>query len=73
MTQEEVLLCQCLGQAKVLLKIEVAWSKENFISHNKYIINLLRETGKLDEPVKTPIEPNYKLRESLKDKEEDRG
>lgn len=53
MTQEEVLLCQCLGQAKVLLKIEVAWSKENFISHNKYIINLLRETGKLDEPVET--------------------
>ena len=46
----------------------MAHSKEDiFVSHQKYVINLLKETGKIRcKLVDTPIEPNHKL-EALED------
>ncbi|XP_019051587.1 PREDICTED: uncharacterized protein LOC109114032 [Nelumbo nucifera] len=45
------------------LGIEVARSKKGiYISQRKYVIDLLREVGKLDcKPIETPIDPNHKL------------
>lgn len=58
-----------LGRLKYFLGIEVAHFKEGiFISQQKYVTNLLRETGKLAcRPVSTPIEPNHKLGEANED------
>ncbi|KAF5468706.1 hypothetical protein F2P56_012842 [Juglans regia] len=58
-----------LGRLKYFLGIEVAHSKEGiFISQQKYVTGLLRETGQLAcRPVSTPIEPNHKLGEANED------
>ena len=47
-----------LGNLKYFLGIMVAWSKQDiFISQQKYVIDLLRETGMMaSKPVATPIE-----------------
>jgi hypothetical protein len=52
-----------LGQLKYFLRIKIAhWHKDFFISQRKYILDLLRETGKLGcKSAKTPIEINVKL------------
>ncbi|RCU30907.1 hypothetical protein DVA81_19785, partial [Acinetobacter baumannii] len=43
--------------------IEVTRSRQGiFISQQKYVVDLLRETGKLAcKPASTPIDPNHKL------------
>ena len=55
-----------LGKLKYFLGIEVAYStQEIFISQQKYVTDLLRETGKIGcKPVSTPIDPNHKLGEA---------
>jgi hypothetical protein len=52
-----------LGRLKYFLGIEVAHSKRGiFISQQKYIVDLLMETGKLAcKPMGSPIDPNHKL------------
>jgi len=52
-----------LGKLKYFLGIEVAHSKKGiFIPQQKYITDLLKETGKTTcKPVNTPIDPNLKL------------
>ena len=54
------------GRLKYFLGIEVAYSKQGiFISQQKYVTNLLVETGKSGfKPVSTPIDQNYKLGEA---------
>ncbi|KAG8491024.1 hypothetical protein CXB51_014147 [Gossypium anomalum] len=58
-----------LGKLKYFLGIEVAHSREGiFISQQKYIVDLLTETGKLGcKPVETPIEVNHRLGNALED------
>jgi Reverse transcriptase (RNA-dependent DNA polymerase) len=62
-----------LGKLKYFLGIEIAHSfKGLFISQRKYVLDLLKETGKLGcKPISTPIDPNIKLNtedgEPLKD------
>ncbi|KAK5845013.1 hypothetical protein PVK06_001165 [Gossypium arboreum] len=58
-----------LGKLKYFLGIEVAHSREGiFISQQKYIVDLLTETGKLGcKPTKTPIEVNHRLGNALED------
>ena len=52
-----------LGKLKYFLGIEVAHSRKGiFISQQKYITDLLQETGKTAcKPACTPIDPNVKL------------
>lgn len=52
-----------LGKLKYFLGIEVAHSKKGvFISQQKYITDLLKETGKAAcKPASTPVDPNIKL------------
>ncbi|RVW53023.1 Retrovirus-related Pol polyprotein from transposon RE1 [Vitis vinifera] len=52
-----------LGKLKYFLGIEVAYSTQGiFISQQKYVIDLLIETGKIGcKPVSTPMDPNHKL------------
>ncbi|CAA7399927.1 unnamed protein product [Spirodela intermedia] len=52
-----------LGRLKYFLGIEVAYSSKGiFISQQKYITDLLAETGKSGcKPANTPIDPNQKL------------
>ena len=52
-----------LGKLTYLLGIEVVHSKKGiFISQQKYIIDLLQETGKTScNPASTPIDPNVKI------------
>ena len=82
--KEKEALWQCLAKEfeikdlrklKYFLRIEVAWSKKGiFVSQHKYILDLLKETGKLGcKPIETPIEANHKLGEALEDKGVDRG
>ena len=56
-----------LGRLKYFLGIEVAHSKQGiFISQQKYVTDLLKETGMLgSKPVATPIEPNHRLGEAI--------
>ena len=63
-----------LGKLKYFLGIEVARSKQGiFISQQKYVIDLLRETGMMDsKPIATPIEQNHRLSEVLGEKKVDR-
>ena len=55
-----------LGKLKYFLCIVVPYStQEIFISQQKYVTDLLRETGKIGcKPVSTPIDPNHKLGEA---------
>lgn len=64
-----------LGQLKYFLGIEVAHSKQGiFISQRKYVLDLLKETGKLGcKPVDSPIESNLKLGECEEDSTVDKG
>ena len=52
-----------LGRMKYFLGIEVAYSKNGImLSQQKYVLNLLAETGFIDcRPAKTPMEVNHKL------------
>ena len=63
-----------LGKLKYFLEIEVAWSKQDiFISQQKYVIDLLIETGMMaSKPISTPIEQNHRLSEALGEKKADR-
>ncbi|PKU84535.1 putative mitochondrial protein [Dendrobium catenatum] len=63
-----------LGRPKYFLGSEVAHSSKGiFISQQKYIKDLLRETGKLAcKPASTPVEPNLKLGEAKKDPDVDK-
>ena len=58
-----------LGRLKYFLGIEVAHSKHSiFSSQQKYVIDLLNDTGKLAcKPAITPIDPNHRLGESKED------
>jgi len=49
--------------------MEIARSKEGiYISQRKYILDLLKETGKLGcKPASTPLEPNWKSKENKAD------
>lgn len=64
-----------LGRLKYFLGIEVAHSSQGiFISQQKYITDLLEETGKSGcKPASTPIDPNHKLGESKDDPIVDKG
>ena len=55
-----------LGRLRYFLGIEVAYSMQGiFISQQKYVTDLLTETGKIGcKPVSTPMDPNHKLGEA---------
>ena len=59
---------------KYFLEIEVAHSKLGiFISQQKYVTNLLKETGKTAyKPASTPIDPNLRLGKAEEDASIDR-
>ena len=59
-----------MGKLKYFLEIEVARSKEGiFVSQHKYVLNLLKEVGKLEcKLLETSIEANHKPRKALEDK-----
>ena len=63
-----------LGKLKYFLEIEVAHSKQRiFISQQKYVMGLLKETGKLMcKPTRKLIDPNHKLGEVEEDATIDR-
>ena len=63
-----------LGMLKYFLRIKVAYSKQRiFISQQKYITNLVKETRKLAcKPTSTPIDPNNKLGKAEEDVAVDR-
>ena len=63
-----------LGRLKYFLGLEVAHSRHGiFISQQKYVLDLLSETGKLGcKPVETPIEQNHRLSEFVEDATVDR-
>lgn len=52
-----------LGKLKYFLGMEVAYSKQGiFISQKKYVLDLLKETGKLGcKPTRVPIEQNHRI------------
>ncbi|KAL6311472.1 hypothetical protein AAG906_012053 [Vitis piasezkii] len=52
-----------LGELKYFLGIEVSRSKKGmFLSHRKYVLDLLKETGKIEaKPCTTPMVPNVQL------------
>lgn len=60
---------KALGRLKYFLGIEVAHSKQGiFISQQKYVTDLLKETGKTAcKPASTPIDPNLRLGEAEND------
>ena len=64
-----------LGRLKYFLGIEVAHSKhEIFISQRKYMLDLLKETGKIGcKPADSPIEPNHRLSEAHENATVDKG
>lgn len=55
-----------LGRLKNFLGIEVAYSRQGiFISQQKYVIDLLTETGKIAcKLISTPMDPNHTLSEA---------
>ncbi|KAK3006116.1 hypothetical protein RJ639_016484 [Escallonia herrerae] len=64
-----------LRKLKYFLGIEVARSKEGiFVSKQKYLLDLLEETGKLGcRPSDMPIEPNHRLAEFMEGEPTDKG
>lgn len=64
-----------LGRLKYFLGIEVAYSEKGiFISQQKYVSDLLTDTGKSGcKPAPTPMDPNQKLRESKEELTVDKG
>ncbi|KAL5571449.1 hypothetical protein UlMin_021046 [Ulmus minor] len=62
------------GRLKYFLGIEVAHSQQGiFISQQKYVTDLLKETGKLGcKPAVIPVDPNQKLGEAPEDLAVDR-
>ncbi|KAK2974430.1 hypothetical protein RJ640_011327 [Escallonia rubra] len=64
-----------LEKLKYFLGIEVARSKEEiFVSQQKYVLDMLEETGKLGcRPSDTPIEPNHRLAEFMEGEPTDKG
>ncbi|XP_078444348.1 alpha/beta-Hydrolases superfamily protein isoform X1 [Wolffia australiana] len=62
---------KALGQMTYFLGIEVAYSRSGIVlSQHKYILDLLRETGKLDcRPAATPVDNNVKLKAEQDDKD----
>src|SRR4030066_581160 len=64
-----------LGKLKYFLGIEVAHSKKGiFISQQKYVNDLLQETGKTTcKPASIPIDPNVKLGNAEEDIDGDQG
>ena len=54
------------GKLKYFPGIEVAYSTQGiFISQQKYVTDLLEETGKIGcKPISTPMDPNHKLGEA---------
>jgi hypothetical protein len=81
--KERQILSQCLakefeikalGRLKYFLGIEVAHSRQGiFISQQKYITDLLKETGKTAcKPASTPIDPNLRLGQAEEDAAVDR-
>ena len=64
-----------LGKLKYFLGIEVAYSKKGiFISQQKYVTDLLKETGRTTcKPASTPIDPNMKLGSMEEDVTVDKG
>ena len=65
---------KALGRLKYFLGIEVAHSRQGiFISQQKYVTDLLKETGKTAcKPASTPIDPNMKLGTAEEDAAVDR-
>ena len=63
-----------LERLKYFLGIEVARSRQGiFISQQKYVVDLLKETSKLAcKPASTLIDPNHKLGEANDDKAVDK-
>lgn len=63
-----------MGKLKYFLGIEVAHSKKGiFISHQKYITDLLQETIKTTcKPTNTPVDLNVKLGNAEEDIEVDK-
>ena len=61
-----------LGQLTYFLGIEVAYSRAGVVlSQHKYILDLLKDTGKLDcKPVSTPVDTNVKLQAKQSDKDD---
>jgi hypothetical protein len=64
-----------LGKLKYFLGIEVARSKHGiFISQQKYVLHLLKDTGMLRyKPVETPIEQNHSLEKFPEEAAVDKG
>lgn len=64
-----------LGKLKYFLGIEVAYSTKGiFISQQKYVTDLLIETGKIGcKPVSTPMDPYQKLGEAKEEPAVDKG
>ena len=64
-----------LGRLKYFLGIEVAHSTQGiFISQQKYVTDLLVETGKIGcKPISTPMDPNHKLGEAKEEPAVDKG
>ena len=64
-----------LGRLKYFLGIEVAYSSKGiFVSQQKYVLDLLKETGNLGcKAASTPIEPNLRLNEEKDDSTVDKG
>ena len=58
-----------LGKLKYFLSLEVTYSTQGiFISQQKYVTDLLAETGKIGcKPISTPMDPNHKLGEAKKE------
>ncbi|XP_059658496.1 uncharacterized mitochondrial protein AtMg00810-like [Cornus florida] len=81
--KERQILSQCLakefeikalGRLKYFLGIKVAHSRQGiFISQQKYVTDLLKETGKTAcKPASTPIDPNLRLGKAEEDAAVDR-
>lgn len=58
-----------LGKLQYFLGMEIAQSKQGiFISQRKYVLDFLKETGKLGcKPARTPLERNWKSKVNEKD------